>query len=139
MGRILAIDYGTKKTGLAVTDPLQIIASGLETIPTDGLMAWLERYVKAEGVETIVLGEPLHADGAPAQLHEQILRLKGTLERTFPGVPVVLQDERYTSEEAKRIILLSGAGKKKRQDKTLVDKVSAAIILQAYMQQIGKY
>lgn len=139
MGRILAIDYGSKKTGLAVTDPLQIIASGLTTIPTDTLIPWLKKYIVEEEVEAIVLGEPLHEDGAPAQLHPRILILKKELERIFPNVTVVLQDERYTSEEAKRVIMMSGAGKKKRQDKALVDQVSAAIILQAYMQRIGKY
>ena len=134
MPRILAIDYGTKKTGLAVSDPLQIIATGLDTIPTTALYDFIKSYTETEAVETIVIGEPLHADGNPAQIHHLVVGLKRKLEKQYPHIKIVLQDERYTSEMAKEIILQSGLKKKKRKDKKLVDKVSAILILQDYMQ-----
>lgn len=133
MARILAIDYGTKRTGLAVTDPLQIIATGLDTVPTQGLIEYLQRYLAQEAVETIVVGEPLYPDGQPAQIHHFVVGLVRRLRKLFPDVEVVTQDERYSSEEAKEIIRQSGAKKKKRQDKALIDKVSATIILRDYL------
>ena len=136
MPRLLAIDYGTKKTGLAVSDPLQIIATGLDTVPTKDLLDFLKGYLEQEEVETFILGEPLHADGNPAQIHHLVIGLKRKLEKLYPTIPVVLQDERYTSEEAKIIIRNSGVKKKKRRDKNLVDKVSAILILQDYMESI---
>ncbi|GAB5550984.1 MAG: Holliday junction resolvase RuvX [Saprospiraceae bacterium] len=136
MPRLFAIDYGTKKTGLAVSDPLQIIATGLDTIPTDGLLDFIDQYIQKEEVETIVLGEPLYPDGNPAQIHHLVVGLKRKLEKLYPNIPVVFQDERYTSEEAKIIIRNSGVKKKKRRDKNLVDKVSAILILQDYMESI---
>lgn len=136
MPRIFAIDYGTKKTGLAVSDPLQIIATGLDTIPTSELLGFIDQYLKKEEVETIVLGEPLYPDGNPAQIHHLVVGLKRKLEKLYPQIPVVFQDERYTSEEAKEIIRNSGVKKKKRRDKSLVDKVSAILILQDYMESI---
>ena len=135
MGRILAIDYGLKRTGLAVTDPLKIIASGLTTVPTGELLAFLQQYCRGEEVECFVVGLPLHPDGNPAQIAPQVDAFVKTLERTFPGKPVVRQDERYTSNEAKRIILQSGARKSQRRDKARVDKVAAALILEQYMQE----
>lgn len=134
MPRILAIDYGTKKTGLAVSDPLQIIVTGLDTIPTRELYDFIKAYTTQEEVETIVIGEPLHADGNPAQIHHLVVGLKRKLEKQYPAMKVVFQDERYTSQEAKEIIRQSGVKKKKRKDKTLVDKVSAMLILQDYME-----
>lgn len=134
MPRILAIDYGTKKTGLAVSDPLQIIATGLDTIATKDLYDFIASYLREEEVETIVIGEPLHADGNPAQIHHLVVGVKRKLEKSYPNIQVVFQDERYTSEEAKEIIRKSGLKKKKRKDKMLVDKVSAMLILQDYMQ-----
>lgn len=134
MPRILAIDYGTKKTGLAVSDPLQIIATGLDTIPTKDLYDFIEKYTSEEEVETIVLGEPLYPDGNPAQIHHLVVGVKRKLEKRYPKMEVVFQDERYTSEEAKEIIRKSGLKKKKRKDKMLVDKVSAVLILQDYME-----
>ena len=134
MARILAIDYGTKKTGLAVSDPLQIIASGLDTIPTLELFDYLDNYFTSEDVETIVIGEPLYPDGNPAQIHHLVVGFKRKLEKKYPAKEIVFQDERYTSEEAKDIIRKSGVKKKKRQDKSLVDKVSAVLILQEFME-----
>ncbi len=133
MARILAIDYGTKRCGIAVTDPLQIIAGGLTTVPTAELLPFLEKYLEEEEVETIVVGQPFHLDGTPAQLTPQIRGLVRQLKRRFPGVRLALHDERLSSEEAKKVILASGAKKKKRRDKALVDRVSAAIILQDYL------
>lgn len=134
MARILAIDYGTKRTGLAVTDPLQIIATGLDTVSTQELEAYIRQYVEQEPVETIVVGEPLHPDGNPAQIHHLVVGCVRKLKKLFPDIEVVTHDERYTSEEAKEAILLSGASKKKRRDKGLVDKISAVLILQDYLE-----
>ncbi len=134
MARILAIDYGTKRTGLAVTDPLQIIASGLDTLPTEQVLDFLKKYIATEEVESIVVGEPMHWDGNPAQLAPKIQAFVARLRELFPHLEVFMQDERFTSEDAKKIILQSGAKKKKRQDKALVDKISAILILQEYLE-----
>ena len=135
MARILAIDYGTKRTGLAVTDPLQIIATGLDTVATPELLDYLQRYLAQEEVETFVVGEPLHPDGNPAQLMPEVVGFVRKLRKLFPDVPVVMQDERFTSESAKDVIRQSGAGQKKRRDKALVDKVAAVLILQDYLEE----
>jgi putative Holliday junction resolvase len=134
MGRIVGIDYGSKRSGIAVTDPLKIIASGLVTVPTHELMAFLIRYVGSEDVESFVVGLPLHLDGNPAQLADQVDGFVRKLQKQFEGKPVFRQDERNTSNDAKRIILASGVKKQKRRDKSLVDKVAAALILEQYMQ-----
>jgi len=135
LARILSIDYGTKRTGLAVTDPLQIIPTGLDTVPTAELEAYLQDYLSREEVETIVVGEPFYPDGNPAQIHHMVVGLARKLRKLFPEVEVVMQDERFTSEEAKAVIRQSGARRKKRQDKGLVDKVSAVLILRDYLEQ----
>ena len=137
MARILSIDYGTKRTGLAVTDPLQIIASGLDSISTQVLFEYIEDYLSKEEVETIVVGEPMHLDGNPAQIAHIVVGFVRKLRKLYPHISVVTHDERYTSEDAKKIILMSGAKKKKRQDKGLVDKISAVLILQDYMEENG--
>ena len=139
MSRILAIDYGTKRTGIAVTDPLQIIASGLTTVATGELFDFLAHYFKEEEVETIVVGEPLHPDGNPAQIAHLVVGFVRKLKKEYPDKEVVMQDERFTSENAKQILLQSGIGQKKRRDKSLVDKISAALILEDYMKSIGKF
>ncbi len=135
MGRILAIDYGTKRTGIAVSDPLQIIGSALETVPTAEVLVFLKKYLAEEEVETIVVGEPMYPDGNPAQIAPQVKGFVNQLRKTFPNMEIAMQDERYTSEEAKAVILQSGARQKKRRDKSLVDRVSAAIILQQFMEK----
>lgn len=135
MARILAIDYGTKRTGLAVTDPLQIIASGLDTVATYQLLDYLKVYMEAEEVETILIGEPLHLDGNPTKLVPEIKALARKIQKSYPDVLIEFRDERFTSEMAKEVILNSGAKKKKRRDKSLVDKVAAAIILQEYLEE----
>ena len=136
MGRILAIDYGTKRTGIAATDPLRIIANGIGTYPTGEVLNFLKGYMATEQVDCIVLGDPRYPDGNPAQLAGQVRTFADSIRKLFPGVEVALHDERFTSVEAKQIILQSGVGKKKRQDKALVDKVSAVLILQDYMEHL---
>lgn len=139
MSRILAIDYGLKRTGIAVTDPLQIIVSPLTTIPTTELFDYLKDYFSREEVEMIVLGDPKYPDGNPAQISGKVHAFANFLQKEFPKIPLEMEDESFSSEEAKRIILLSGAKKKKRREKGILDKVAAAIILERYLQRIGKY
>ena len=133
MARVVGIDYGTKKVGIAVTDPLQIICSPLTTVPTGEIFEFLDEYLENEEVETIVVGEPKNLDGTPAQIAHLVVGFIRKLKKKYPDVNVATEDERFTSVEARAIILKSGAKKKKRRDKTLVDKVSAALILQAFM------
>ena len=133
MSRILAIDFGLKRTGIAVTDPLKIIASGLTTLPTADVLDFLKKYCAEEEVERFVVGLPLHPDGNPAQIAPQADAFAKRLRQLFPDKEVHRQDERYTSVQAKQIILQSGAKKQKRRDKNLVDKVAAALILEQYM------
>lgn len=139
MPRIMGIDYGTKRTGIAVTDPLQIIASGLTTIPTPEVFEFLAKYFLEEEVEKIVVGEPLHPDGQPAQIAHLVKGFVNKLKKQFPDIEVVTHDERFTSEAAKSIMLQSGIGKKKRRDKALVDQISAGLILEDYLKSIGKF
>jgi len=135
--RILSIDYGLKKTGIAVTDPLKIIVTALETVPTDSLFEYLEQYMAVEPVETIVVGLPFLLDGTPAQMHKPILKVVASLKKKFKDLPIDTYDETNSSIRAKSIILASGAKKKKRRDKTLVDKIAAAIILEDYLKEKG--
>jgi len=134
MPRILSIDYGQKRTGLAVTDPLQIIANGLDTVATTDLQEWLFNYIATETVAEVVIGYPKHQDGNPTALTANIEKLKNTLIKQFPQLIVSYVDEAFTSYEAKQIILQSGVRKKKRRDKGLVDKISAVLILQNYLE-----
>ena len=134
MSRILAIDFGLKRTGIAVTDPLRIIASGLTTVATKELMDFLKTYCIAEDVECFVVGLPMHHDGSPAQIAPAADAFSAQLQKQFPDKPVIRFDERYTSKEASRIILQSGIKKSKRRDKALVDKIAAALILEYYME-----
>ncbi len=135
MARILGIDYGTKRIGIATTDPLQIISSALTTVATKDIFSFLEQYLSKEEVECIVVGDPMHEDGQPAQIAHLVVGFVRKLKELYPDIEIATQDERYTSRDAKQIILQSGAKKKKRQDKSLVDRVSAALILQAYMER----
>lgn len=136
MARILGIDYGTKRTGLSATDPLQIIVSGVDTIPTSEIFDYLKTYLKTEEVEKIVVGEPFYPDGNPAQIHHLVIGFSRKLQKRYPEIEVVLHDERFTSEAAKSVIFNSGAKQKKRRDKGLVDKISAVLILQDYLGHI---
>jgi len=135
MSRILAIDFGLKRTGIAVTDPLKIIATGLTTVPTGEVLDFLKTYCAKEEVERFVVGLPMHPDGNPAQIAPEADAFAERLRKLFPDKEVLRQDERYTSVQAKQIILQSGAKKQKRRDKSLVDKVAAALILEQYMEE----
>ena len=139
MSRIMSIDYGTKRTGIAVTDPLQIIASGLTTVHTSELFGFLEKYFSEEEVELVVVGESYHKDGNPTKVMEQITGFIRKLRKKYPELEVVTQDENHTSSMAKEIILRSGIPKKKRREKGLVDRIAAALILEEYMKSTGKF
>ena len=134
MGRILAIDYGKKRTGIAVTDPLQIIAGGLCTIPTHELFAFLEKYLKEEEVETVVVGQPRQTNGEDSENMQRVTPFVNRLRKLYPALPVEMYDERFTSVLAHRVMLDSGIGRKARQNKALVDKISATIILEDYLE-----
>ena len=133
MGRILSIDYGTRRTGLAVTDPLRIIAGALATVETKQLERFLADYFAKNDVDIIVLGKPSQMNGQPSETMRFIEPLAGRLRHAYPDKEVVLWDERFTSVMAHRTILESGIGKMARRDKALVDRISATIILQSYM------
>ena len=136
MGRILAIDYGTRRCGLAVSDPLQIIATALATVETRQLEAYVMQYCQENDVSTIVVGKPLQMSGDASETMRFIEPLVGRLRHTHPTKEVVLYDERYTSVLAQRTIRESGIGKMARRDKALVDRVAATIILQSYMEAV---
>ncbi len=133
MARIIAIDYGTKRTGIAVTDELQLIASGLTTVATKELMPFLKKYLTEEDVEMMVIGEPKRMSGEPSEVEVDIVRFRESVEKKFPTLKIVRQDERFTSKMAFQTMIDSGIGKKKRQNKALVDQISATIILQEYL------
>ena len=133
MGRILAIDYGTKRTGIAVSDPLRIIAGGLTTVATRELERWLAQYFAETDVTTVVLGKPTQMNGQPSETWRFVEPLAARLRRAYPDKEVVFHDERFTSVMAHRAMLESGIGRMARRDKALVDKISATIILQSYM------
>lgn len=134
MSRILSIDYGVRRTGLAVTDPLQIIAGGLATVPTHTLMDYLKGYVQREPVERIVMGKPKQTNGRDSENLPRVMQFVKRLQRELPDIPVDLWDERYTSVMAHKAMLESGIGRKARQNKALVDEISACIILQGWME-----
>jgi len=134
MARILAIDYGRKRTGLAVTDDLQIIASGLTTVPSAETIAFLSGYLSSEKVECFVVGLPRQMNNSPSESVVMIESFIRTLEKKFPHVPVVRTDERFTSKIAFQTMVSAGLKKKDRQNKALVDQVSATIILQSYLE-----
>ena len=133
MARIMAIDYGSKRVGIAVTDPFQIIATGLTTIHSKDLIEFLKKYVLKEEVECIVVGEPKRLNNEPSDSARFIEPFVLHLKRTFPGIKVERLDERFTSKMAFQTMIDSGLKKKARQNKELVDEISATIILQSYM------
>lgn len=130
----MALDYGTKRTGIAVSDPMRIIANALETVPTASLKAWLGKYIAANDVDIIVVGMPCRMDGSPSESFAGIGPLVEWLKKEFPAKEVALYDERFTSVLAQRAIIDGGVKKMARRDKALVDRVSATIILQGYME-----
>ena len=132
--RIMAFDYGVKRIGVAVTDPLQLIATALTTVHPEEIWTFLATYLQQEAVETFVVGRPLQMDGTASESAQYVLGFVRKLKKTYPGIAVVEVDERFTSKMASSVIAQSGKGKKKRQEKGLVDTVSATIILQTYLE-----
>ena len=137
MARILAIDYGLKRTGIAVTDPLQMIANGLTTVETKTLMVFLQDYLQKENVEKIIVGEPRQMDYSHSQIEPAIRQFMAEFKKKVPGVNFERFDERFTSRLASQALLTAGYKKKDRRNKELVDKVSATIILQSYLESKG--
>jgi putative Holliday junction resolvase len=134
MARILSLDYGKKRTGVAVTDPLQIIASGLTTVGTQQLFNFLKDYISKEVVEKIIIGLPYQLDGSPTDATAAVLHCIRRLKNSFPTIPVVSVDEQFSSKMASRAMLDMGLKKKDRQKKGLVDEIAATLLLQEYMQ-----
>jgi putative Holliday junction resolvase len=138
MPRVLALDYGLKRTGIAVTDPLRIIATALETVPTIELFAYLKAYVAREEVDGFVVGLPMHLDGKPTDATPHVLEFIGHLKKAFPGKWVETVDERFTSRMAQQVMLNSGKGRMARRDKGAIDRISATIILQGWMEGVQR-
>ena len=133
MSRILAIDYGGKRCGIAVTDPLQLIASGLATVQTNELLLYLQQYFEKEAVEKVVIGDPKNLRDEDTNATLLVHAFIKTFENKFPNTPIIRVDERYTSKIATRAMLEMGLKKKERRNKSLVDEISATIILQEYL------
>lgn len=134
MGRIVAIDYGRKRSGVAVTDTLQMIANGLITVPSGELVKFLSDYVAKEPVDLFVVGQPKQMNNEPSENMKYVEAFVTHLKRSIPQIPVQYYDERFTSVLAHKAMLDGGLKKKKRQEKALVDEISAVIILQAYLE-----
>jgi putative holliday junction resolvase len=133
MARIMAIDYGKKRTGIAVTDPLRIIASALTTVESARIFTFLEEYMKNETIELILIGDPRNLDDSPTDLTTDVQRIIGILNRKFPQVPVQMVDERYSSVMASRSLVEMGIKKSRRREKGLIDQVAATMMLQEYL------
>ncbi len=133
MGRIVALDYGTVRTGIAVTDELHLIASGLCAVETKGLLDFLKNYAEKETIDKFVVGEPKQMDNTASESEAHIKQFIAKLKNVFPGIPIERQDERFTSKMAQKSLIESGVSKKRRRDKYLIDEVSATLILQAHL------
>ena len=138
MARIMAIDYGLKRTGIAVTDPLQIIATGLTTVESPKLIPFLKEYMRTEVVELILMGEPKNWDDSDTHATPLVKQIVVRLQKEFPSVPLKMVDERYTSKMASRAMIDMGMKKKQRRNKALVDEIAATILLQEYMGRSGQ-
>ncbi len=136
MGRILALDYGKRRTGIAVTDELQLIASGLTTVDTPALFGFLKEYTKTEMVSCFVVGEPKQMNNTPSESEALIRPFIKQLVKRFPEIPIERQDERFTSKMAFQSMIEGGIKKQKRKNKALVDEISATLILQAFLNRI---
>ncbi len=134
MGRIIALDIGRKRTGVAATDPLRIISTGLGTIPTDTVIAFLTEYMGRESVDIVVVGYPKQMNNQPSEAVTHIQPVINRIKKVFPNLPIELVDERFTSKLAFQTMIDGGVKKKDRQNKALVDTISATIILQSYME-----
>ena len=137
MGRIMAVDFGIKRTGLAVTDPLQIIATALDTVPTENLIPYLNAYFSQETIDELVIGMPRRLDGKESEVAPQVRELVTQLGRSFPWLKVIPVDERFTSQIARRAMIAGGMKKMERRKKENVDRISATLILQSYMDSRG--
>ncbi|PWJ59957.1 putative Holliday junction resolvase [Dyadobacter jejuensis] len=137
MSRILAIDYGSKRTGIAVTDPLQIIATALETVRTHDLLAYLEAYAQQEVLEAFVVGMPRRLDNTDSENAARVKAFIKSLKKKFPEIPVYEHDERFTSSMALQVMIANGSKKSDRKQKGNIDKISATIILQSFMESRG--
>lgn len=135
MSRIISIDYGLKRTGLAVTDPLKIIATGLTTVESKDLIPFLKNYFSKESVELIIIGEPKNMDDSDTHATPLVEKCIKDLQKNFPSMPIVKVDERYSSKMAKDAMIEMGMKKKQRRDKALVDEIAATILLQEYLRQ----
>ena len=133
MARALSIDYGKKRTGIAVTDPFQLIASGLTTVNTYELVPFIENYLRNEEVSTIVIGEPKQMNGEPSELGDVIDAFAKALQEKYPSIEITRVDERFTSKMAFQTMIDSGLSKSKRRNKALVDEIAATIILQTFL------
>ena len=133
MGRILALDFGKKRTGVAVTDPLQIIASGLATVETKQLLVFLKDYISKEEVDIFVVGLPKQMNNQPSESEHRIQPFIKKLKNTFPNIPIKREDERFTSKLAFQSMIDSGMKKKQRQNKATIDEISATLILQSFL------
>ena len=136
MGRIMAMDYGTKRIGLAVTDPLQIIASPLDTISTDQIFVYLNKFIDREGIDCLVIGAPMHKDGTPTFLESHIQQFIEKFSKQYPTIKIDRINEAFSSSMAEEVIRKTVKKKKDRRDKALVDQISACILLQDYMASI---
>jgi putative Holliday junction resolvase len=138
MARIMAIDYGLKRTGIAVTDPLQIIATGLTTVESPKLIVFLKEYMRKEVVELILMGEPKNWDDSDTHATPLVRQIVQRLLKEFPAVPLKMVDERFTSKLASRAMIEMGMKKKQRRNKALVDEIAATIMLQEYLGRAGQ-
>ena len=134
MARILSIDYGKKRTGIAVTDPMQMIANPLTTVDTTTLFDFIKQYMESEEVERIIVGKPLQTNGEASENMKRVEPFVNRLKKLYPTIPIEYYDERFTSVLAHKALIDSGISKKARQDKALVDKISASIILEDYLE-----
>ena len=134
MGRIVALDYGKKRTGVAVSDPLRLIAGGLTTLPSNETIGFLKRYVADNAVDLFILGDPLQMNYKPSENRERVLKFKENLHQSFPEIDIQMVDERFTSLLAHKAMIAGGLKKKDRQNKAMVDELSATIILQSFLE-----
>ena len=138
MPRILVIDYGLKRTGIAVTDPLQIIANGLTTVESPRLINFLKDYFRKEQVEMMIVGEPKNWDDSDTHATPLVKKIVEKLKKEFPNVPITMVDERFTSKMASRAMIDMGMKKKQRQNKALIDEIAATIMLQEYLERLSR-
>ena len=136
MSKIVALDFGTKRIGVAITDDLNIIASGLDTVSNENILSFLKNLTSKNKIDTIVIGKPLQKNNQPSDVEFEILKFINVLKNNFPLIKLERYDEHFTSVIAKKVILESGINKVKRRNKSLVDKISATIILQSYLEKI---